>query len=94
VDNHQTEANQPAEAPDARIPITSTSRRWNSQPYLICIAHPFHGLQQQIEVETALQLDHGQPLWLSIRYSHRIAAVHLAFHVKPGRFQKLLHGWV
>jgi hypothetical protein len=44
MDSHQTESEQPAEASDARIPIASTSRRWNSQPYLICTAHPFHGL--------------------------------------------------
>jgi hypothetical protein len=94
MDSHQSEAEQPAEAPDARISITSTSSRWDSQPYLICSAHPLHGLQQQIEVEATLHLDYCQPLWWSISYSHYIAAVYFAFHAEPGRFQELLHGGV
>jgi hypothetical protein len=94
VDGQQAEAHQPAEAPDARIPIASTSRRWNSQPYFICTTHPFHSLQQQIEAEAPLHFDHGQPLWLPFPYSHCIAAVHLALHLEPGSFQELLHGWI
>ena len=94
VDSHQSEPEQPAEAPDTRIPVAPTSSRWDSKPYLICTPHPFHSLQQQIEVEATLHLHHGQPLWLSISYSHYIATVYLAFHVEPGSFQELLHGGV
>jgi hypothetical protein len=94
VDRHQTEANQTAEALDARIPVAPTSRRWNGQPYFIRAAQPLHGLQQQIEIEAALHLDHGQPLRQPIPYSHCIAAVHLALHLEPGSFQELLHGWI
>jgi hypothetical protein len=92
VDGQQTEANQPAEAPNARVPIASTPRNGNSQPDFICTTHPFYGLQQQIEAEAPLHLDHGQPLWLPFPYRYCIAAVHLALHLEPGSFQELLHG--
>ena len=39
VASHQSEAEQPPEAPDAKIAIASTSVRGNSQPHLACTAY-------------------------------------------------------
>src|SRR5690349_11002174 len=91
MDSHQPEADQPTQASNPRIPITTAAGRWDGQPDLIGSAHSVNCLKQQIEVESTFHLDDGEPLRLAVLNSDRIAAVHLPHHAIARYLQELFH---
>ena len=91
----EAEAQEAAELSDPGVLITATSRGGHGEPDAVGGCHAVYGLQNQIQGEAELQLDHRDGAVLAIcTEANAIAAADLSFDSVALRLEVQLRGGV